>query len=845
MNGARIHITGIVQGVGFRPFVYNLAMRMGLRGWVRNTSAGVDIQVEADDSTLEAFACSLRESAPPLALIASLEVDPCPPNGFSTFEIIHSEPIPGAFQPISPDVSICDDCLRELFDPKDRRYRYPFINCTNCGPRFTIIQDIPYDRPQTTMAPFEMCDQCRSEYEDPRNRRFHAQPVACAECGPHVWLELGDMEIGVRRLGDRNDSPQLLTPNSQLLTPISHPANRDAILESRKLLVSGYIVAIKGLGGFHLACDATNPEAVAELRRRKLRADKPFALMMPGVETIARHCYLNDDERALLESPQRPIVLLQRRPESNIAAAVAPGQNTLGVMLPYTPLHYLLFSLDTDSHGFPRIENKKIRVHPCSSASHLSALVMTSGNLSEEPIATDNEEAHQRLSDLADAFLMHDREIHVRCDDSVIRVRSYELGVKNRVAQPLPPNSQPAIYPLRRSRGYAPYPIVLPRHTPPILAVGPELKNTFCLTKDRYAFISHHIGDLENYETLRAFEEGIEHYERLFRIEPEIIACDLHPDYLATRYAIDRAQNTNLPIYQIQHHHAHIAACMAEHGLTGDEPVIGVSFDGAGYGDDGAIWGGEFLLADYRGYHRFAHLAYTPLPGGDKAIKEPWRMALSWLHTAGIAWDDELPPGKYAKLQVGMWASEHPLTPNPQPLAPDSLLASLHLQLTTGLNAPPTSSIGRLFDAVSALTGVRQTVNYEAQAAIELEALADPDEMGGYQISIDNSPFINPAPIFHAIISDLRTGVNISAISARFHNGLARMVTEVALVMRREFGIHVVAFSGGVWQNMTLLYKSLTLLEKEGFEVLIHEKTPTNDGGLSLGQAMIAARQPV
>jgi len=836
MKGVHIHITGIVQGVGFRPFVYNLAMRMDMKGWVRNTSAGVDIQVDGDDSTLTDFARLLRDTAPPLALIASLEVDPCSPNGFSSFEIFHSEPIPGAFQPISPDVSICEDCLRELFDPEDRRYRYPFINCTNCGPRFTIIKDIPYDRPKTTMAPFEMCPACAAEYQDPRDRRFHAQPVACAECGPHVWLE--PTEDG-RPETDNSSSPVSRPPssfgeelgvrngNSQPLTPNPQHVTYDAILASQKLLASGHILAIKGLGGFHLACDAANPDAVVELRRRKLRVDKPFALMMPDIETIEQHCYINDAERELLESPQRPIVLLWRRPESNIADAVAPGQNTLGVMLPYTPLHYLLFADDRRPKTGDRLTPSPVPRPPSP------VLVMTSGNLSEEPIATNNEEARDRLSDLADAFLMHNRDIHVRCDDSVTRVISEPWAVDSE-KRPYPiSNTQ---YPLRRSRSYAPYPIVLPRETPPILATGPELKNTFCLTKDRYAFVSHHIGDLENYETLRAFDDGIEHFESLFRITPEAIACDLHPNYLATRYAIERSQSTNLPIYHIQHHHAHIAACMAEHGLLGDKPVIGVSFDGTGYGDDGAIWGGEFLLADYKGYHRFAHLAYTPLPGGDKAIREPWRMALSWLHTAGIDWDTDLLPEMFARMHVGKLATEQLLTPN-------SLLSTLTHQLTTGINAPPTSSIGRLFDAVAALAGVRQTVNYEAQAAIELESLADPDIIDHYQLSIDNSQFINPAPIFRAIIADLKAEVSIPTISARFHNGLAQTVANQCLAMRKEFGINTVVLSGGVWQNITLLGKSLTLLNKEGFEVLIHEKLPANDGGISLGQAMIAAHQ--
>ena len=798
-QGARIHINGIVQGVGFRPFVYGLADRLKLAGWVRNTSAGVDIQVDGTEAALKEFARALEQDAPPLALIASLEVDHCPSTGFSSFDIIHSEPIPGAFQPISPDVSICDDCLRELFDESDRRYRYPFINCTNCGPRLTIIKDIPYDRPKTTMAAFELCPECSAEYQDPHDRRFHAQPVACAECGPNIWLELS---------ADQKQKPEYPSPIPRQRSELS----QETITQARQLLTSGSILAIKGLGGFHLACDATNAEAVAELRHRKLRVDKPFALMMPDIETIEQYCYVSQAERELLTSRQRSIVLLFRKENSAIAPQVAPGQNTLGVMLPYTPLHYLLFAPTlTSDIRYP-----------------ISALVMTSGNLSEEPIATGNEEARQRLGKLADAFLMHNRDIHVRCDDSVARVASWPLRVES--------NSSPTHHPpstnylLRRSRGYAPYPVLLNRHTPPILATGPELKNTFCLTKDRYAFVSHHIGDLENYETLQAFEEGITHFERLFRIQPEIVAHDLHPNYMATRYALKRAEHEGLPLVGVQHHHAHIAACMAEHGLDGNQPVIGVSFDGTGYGDDGAIWGGEFLLADYLGYQRYAHLAYTPLPGGDSAIREPWRMALSWLHTCDIPWDENLAPVQYTR--------------NPEQSSLNRLQVIEH-QIKSGTNAPLTSSMGRLFDAVASLVGIHQTVNYEAQAAIELEALADQEENAHYPFTISNSQTIHPAPIFEGIIADLLANISATIISARFHNSLAKIVAQVCDNMRAEFSTDRVVLSGGVWQNITLLHNTLALLSKEGFEVLIHEKVPANDGGVALGQAIIAAHQVI
>jgi len=519
MNGLQVHITGIVQGVGFRPFVYNLATRLQLNGWVRNTSAGVDIEVDGEQDVLDAFVKALRDEAPPLSRIDELTASFCPANGFTSFDIVHSESVEGTFQPISPDVAICDDCLRELFDPNDRRYRYPFINCTNCGPRFTIIKDIPYDRPKTTMVGFKLCPDCEKEYKDPTDRRFHAQPVACPVCGPKVTFE---------RL------------NAGTLA-----SAEDAIQETRKALANGEIVAVKGLGGFHLACNATNAKSVAELRNRKLRVDKPFALMMHDLETVEKHCMVNNAERELLQSAARPIVLLKRKPEPNTAREVAPNQDWIGVMLPYTPLHYLLLE---KSEGFPE------------------ALVMTSGNLSEEPIATDNNEARERLSKLADAFLMHDRDIHIRCDDSVVRVfeGNHQSEILNRKS----------IYPIRRSRGYSPFPVKLPFDVPQLLAAGSELKNTFCITNGNYAFLSHHIGDMENYETLKSFEQGVEHFERLFRVKPEVIAYDMHPNYLATRYALERAEREGLPTVAVQHHHAHVAACMAEHGLN--EPVIGV-----------------------------------------------------------------------------------------------------------------------------------------------------------------------------------------------------------------------------------------------------------------------------
>jgi hydrogenase maturation protein HypF len=771
MQGARIHITGIVQGVGFRPFVYNLATRLELKGWVKNTSAGVEIEVDGDQDTLDLFVQRLRDEAPTLSRIDEFSASFRPASGFNSFDILHSESVEGAFQPISPDVSICPDCLREMLDPNDRRYLYPFINCTNCGPRFTIIKDIPYDRPKTTMADFPMCPDCEREYTDPTNRRFHAQPVACSVCGPHVWLTL--------------ESDSLLS-NMQEQAPALQ--NEDAIAETRQLLVDGKILAIKGLGGFHLACDATNAQAVTELRNRKLRVDKPFALMMPDIETIEQHCYVSDAERELLQSTARPIVLLKKKPESTIVEEVSPKQNWLGVMLPYTPLHYLLFA-DSILH----------------SAICIPPLVLTSGNLSEEPIATDNDDARKRLSKLADAFLMHNRDIHIRCDDSVVRFFTN--------------HQSPITYPIRRSRGYSPFPVKLPFDAPQILAAGSELKNTFCITNKNYAFLSHHIGDMENYETLKSFELGVEHFEKLFRVKPVAIAHDLHPNYLATRYALERAEREGLPAIAVQHHHAHVAACMAEHGLDGSHPVIGVSFDGTGYGDDGAIWGGEILIADYKSYQRAYHLEYFPLPGGDAAIKKPARTALALLWSLGLEWDERLD-------SVAEFCAKDQVT--------------LRVQLERKINAPLTSSMGRLFDAAAALAGVRQAVNYEGQAAIEFEALADSAEAGKYSFGL-NQDRVEVRSAVEALVKDVMAGVHISKISARFHNGLAECVREVCLKIKSETGINEVALSGGVWQNITILGRTLSLLKSSGFRVYIHREVPTNDGGLSLGQAVIAA----
>ena len=768
LSARHVHITGVVQGVGFRPFVYNLAVGLNLRGWVLNSSSGVEIEAIGSNGVLQEFVDRLVSDAPPLARIDEVSVSDIAPSRVELpladgFAIRHSEAKPGDFQPISPDIAVCDDCLRELFDPRDRRYRYPFINCTNCGPRFTIIQDIPYDRPQTTMAPFKMCPICHAEYEDPTNRRFHAQPNACSVCGPHVWLVSG--------LGDRIQSRE-----------------HDAVRQTRDLLRSGAIVAVKGLGGFHLACDATNAEAVEKLRARKGRVDKPFALMAFDLEAVQGFCQVGSAEQELLTSRERPIVLLRERENSPIAAAVAPGNQDLGVMLPYTPLHYLLLDPRND---FP------------------PALVMTSGNYSEEPIATGNEEAMERLTPLADAFLLHDREIHARCDDSVTRIFDGEE------------------LPIRRSRGYAPYPVHLPFAVNQVLAVGGELKNTFCLTRDRYAFLSQHVGDMENYETLRFFEQMVAQLARTFRVAPEAVACDLHPGYLTSKYAQRLVSGgagdlgidaSDLRLIKTQHHHAQVASCMAEHGLLGERPIIGVAFDGTGYGTDGAIWGGEFLVMDYLSFRRAVHLKYVPLPGGDAAIRRPYRIALAYLWAAGEPWDQALPPVRAASEQERRILTQ---------------------QLERRVNTVDTSSSGRLFDAVSSLVGVRQTINYEAQAAIELETMVDPTIGGAYEFDLGDE--IDSAPVIRAVVADVKTGVPPAVIAARFHQGMAQMIGDVCVRLREETGLDEVALSGGVFQNVTLLERVLPILRANGFTIYTHHLVPPNDGGLALGQAVIAA----
>lgn len=754
MNVRRhIEVSGIVQGVGFRPHVYRLARERKLAGEISNTPSGVTIEVQGPREKIDDFVVSLRQEAPPLAKITGLAIADLPCNGDREFRIVASRRGEAVHTLISPDVAVCDDCLREMLDPQDRRYRYPFINCTNCGPRFTIVHDIPYDRPHTSMAAFPMCPACRAEYEDPLNRRFHAQPNACWDCGPRLQLW--------------NREGQSISVRNPLAGAIT------AIREGR-------IVAIKGLGGFHLVADASDAKAVALLRERKGRVEKPFAVMVPEVASARRFCEVTKEEEAALVSVQRPIVLLRRTVPSAIAGDVAPHNRDLGIFLPYTPLHHLLFA-----------------------EGEFDSLVMTSGNLSEEPIAIGNDEAFTRLNELADLFLVHNRDILLRCDDSVVRV----LSGKTRQ--------------MRRSRGYVPVPVFLNNELPPILAVGGELKNTICISNAKHAFLSQHIGDLENVESYKFFQDAIAHLEKVLEIQPKILAYDLHPGYFSTQWA---SQQRGLRTVGVQHHHAHIASCMAENHVQGR--VIGFALDGTGYGTDGHIWGGEVLVAGYDSFERMAHLEYVALPGGDAAIREPWRMAVSYLaHHFGR---------NFLNWQIPFVAQL------------DIRKAELLLRMIQkDVNSPLTSSCGRLFDAVSALAGVRQQVNYEAQAAIELEmAISGPLNQPPYPLDLTCEGYgwiISTRRMFEAIVRDIENGTPASVISRRFHDGLIEVLVRVANLIRQRTWLEQVCLSGGTFNNSYLLEHLSSRLRAERFQVFTHSEVPAGDGGLCLGQAVVAA----
>jgi hydrogenase maturation protein HypF len=745
----RAEVQGIVQGVGFRPFVYQLARRLGLTGYVQNTSDGVLLEVEGPGQSTDSFFLDLREKAPPLAHISRLQTRRIDSTGDKVFLIRESLAQATRTALISPDVAVCQDCLGEMFDPADRRYRYPFINCTNCGPRYTIITDVPYDRAKTSMKVFAMCPECEAEYHDPANRRFHAQPNACPVCGPQVTLldELGQ--------------------------PVM---TREAVRSAAELLRRGMILAVKGLGGFHLAVDATNERAVRRLRSRKQREEKPLAVMSPDLDAIRTYARVGPYDLAALTSIQRPIVLLESRDPSPLAPGVAPDNKYIGAMLPYTPLHHLLLK------GF-------------------QALVMTSGNLSEEPIAIDNDEALIRLTGMADYFLVHNRDIYLRSDDSV--VRAGRTGMSQ----------------IRRSRGFVPVPVFLKRSLPPVLAVGGEMKSTVCLTKDDRAFVSQHIGDLENLQTLEFFELTIAHLRRILDIEPVAVALDLHPEYLSSKWALERA---GVPLVKVQHHHAHVVSAMAEHHLEGE--VIGVACDGTGYGDDGCIWGGEVLVADEKDFRRAGRLEYVPLPGGGAAIREPWRMALSWLE---ISFGTDA-----AGLDLEMLSRQD-----------QDKLKLLRQVINRRIGSPLTSSLGRLFDAAAALVGLKDRVAFEGQAAMMLEMCCPEGFFEPYGFEVDREgevQVLKPQAAIRDLVRDLASGRGREEISGRFHATVVAGLAETVRQVYRETGLMTVVLSGGCFQNRVLTRGLTSALVKMGLNVYTQSLVPVNDGGLSLGQAVCA-----
>jgi len=774
----RARVEGVVQGVGFRPYVYRLAGEHGLSGFVLNDGNGVLLEVEGSAGAVEIFLIRLAHDAPPLADVERVATEEREPTGASGFVIRESPRSVVSEAPVAADSATCEECLRELTDRRNRRYRYPFINCTNCGPRFTIVRAIPYDRRLTTMAAFTMCERCAAEYEDPGDRRFHAQPNACPACGPSASLLRAD--------------------GRPALSGVAAEAAGDAVCAAAEALRSGRILAIKGLGGFHLACRADDEAAVAALRARKHREDKPFALMVASVRAAGTLVALGARERDLLSGPERPIVLAPRLPSAAVAPSVAPGVAELGVMLPYSPLHTLLLLDLGGGRDAP-------------------ALVMTSGNVSDEPIAYRDADALSRLSAIADLLLVHDRPIQTRTDDSVLRVLNAPAGRRAML--------------LRRSRGYVPAALALPdRAERPILACGAELKSTFCVAKGERAWVSHHIGDLENYETLCSFSEGIEHFQRLFDVAPEVIAHDLHPEYLSSKYALQREGVEHLAI---QHHHAHMAACLAEHAELGK--AVGAIFDGTGYGLDGTVWGGELLAGDLEDFRRVGTLLPARLPGGARAIREPWRMACVWLALAGegdrlgggFAREPEIPSALRGRVEEQAWSGVA------QPVR-------------SGLRSPLTTSIGRLFDAVAALCGLRPRVNYEGQAAIELEAACDRAEQGSYPIAVgdaDGMLRIDPRATIRAVAGDVEAGVALGVIASRFHNALALATVQACTRAASDEDTEVIVLSGGVFQNRRLLEAVVAGLEASGLRVLVPERLPVGDGGIAYGQAAIAARR--
>ncbi|HHW57443.1 MAG TPA: carbamoyltransferase HypF [Clostridia bacterium] len=740
IQAKQINIFGIVQGVGFRPFVFNIAQKYNLKGIVYNNSSGVYIEVEGEKGSIENFIKEVKENPPSLAVIDEIEIKELEVKNYKNFKIVESKEDEG-FVPVSPDMGVCEDCLRELKESNDRRYRYPFINCTNCGPRFSIIEDIPYDRAKTSMKVFPMCEKCEREYNDPHDRRFHAQPVACFDCGPSLQF-------------------------------VGEICEEDEIKCVAKALKEGKIVAIKGIGGFHLAVNALDDKAVSTLRNRKKRYGKPFAVMMKDIEQVEKYCILSEEEKKLLLSQRRPIVLLKKK-GGKLAKGVADGLDTLGVMLPYAPVHYLLM----EEIDFP--------------------IVMTSGNVSEEPICKDNEEALEKLKDIADAFLLNNRDIVNRIDDSVT---SFNSGAERII---------------RRARGYTPQPILVKKDTRvSVLAVGGFYKNTFCLTKGPYAFISHHIGDLDNEKACEYYKEQIERYKRLFRVNPEVIAHDMHNSYFSTQYAL----SFDLPKIKVQHHHAHIASSMAEYNL--DEKVIGIAYDGTGYGTDGNIWGAEFLICDLKDFVRVGHLEYKPLPGSELAIRKIYRTALGFIFDNINFYKDFVEKFNSKELEI------------------------ISKQIERKINTPYVSSMGRFFDAAVSLLGVREEVLFEGQGAMELESLiVESDEYYDFEVYQKDGYVIDPEIILRQLYEDYKKGVEKGIIAGKFHNTIVEFTYYLALKLRKEFGINKVVLSGGSFQNRYLLRRLMQKLAASGFEVYSNSKVPCNDGGISLGQAIIANKK--
>lgn len=820
----KILIKGLVQGVGFRPFIYNLAKSLGLKGHVINSSRGVTVEIEGENSP--AFIDRLPKEAPPLSQIMSIDIIPLEYHGYQDFQIMESED-EGSFTLISSDVSICRDCLREMLDTNDRRHLYPFINCTNCGPRYTITKSIPYDRPNTTMSVFKMCPDCQGEYHNPGDRRFHAQPNACPVCGPQV-------ELLIQSLVKPHTSPSPSSPPIKggvvfQPSPLAGEGKGEGdekenpIKETIRLLKEGYIVAIKGLGGFHIACDATNEDAVKRLRVKKRKSNKPFGLMAPDIETIRKFCEVSGEEEKVLISNKRPIVLLKKI-KNNLPEEISPKNPCIGFMLPYTPLHYLLFYYPMKD------ENRRLIPNAFGTAAtpaegetggiaNFDALVMTSGNISEEPIVIDNAEAVSKLPDIADAFLVHNRDIFMRVDDSVVRVISQKPIVNSEGLKLSTLNSQLSTLFIRRSRGYVPDPVPLHDEGPEVLGCGSDLKNIFTLTKGSFAIPSQHIGDMENYETLQFFEESLKNLKAVYRVKPEALAYDLHPMYLSTQWAL---RQEDIKKIGIQHHYAHVASVMAEKGLK--DKVIGISFDGTGYGTDGNLWGGEILIADIKGFRRAGHFKYIPLPGGEAAVKEPWRITVSYIKA--IAGDETIPYLKSINF-IDKYGDEK---------INDILKIADNRQFS-----PMSSGAGRLFDAVSALIGLCDRNTFEGEAAIALESITRPDVADDYPVDIKfrDTMEIDFSHTFLRIIDDLLREEDKGIISSRFHNTIVTVIVRVTEKLSSLNAIKDVILCGGVFQNIYLLERTIARLQSIGMTVHTHDKVPTNDAGISLGQAYI------